>query len=247
MAHGTVWEQTSGNHRRLPHTIDPARLTGLFAPRYVVGMKEQWKQGLQWGGVVWLSWLSVSSVAWVIATAHFGLHPPSLILAAGWTFALALSWTRWARFGVAMGMVAQVYAGVILGKPIIGRADMIMNGTMTQSYLDLAPFLTAFLPSCLPLVPLLFMAPERPRYTAALALVGRYRDAAHELSGVRWMLVAAGVIALHIVLPEAVRWWTIDEEGRVCFWWTHVGGALAPCATLFGLAAIRQPRDRVAT
>jgi hypothetical protein len=170
-----------------------------------------------------------------------------LILAAGWTFALALLWTRWARLGVAIGMIAQVYAGVVLGKPILGRADMVMNGAMTQSYLDLAPLLTAFLPSCLPLVPLLFMTPERPRYTAALALVGRWSDAARSLAGVRWMLVAVGVVAVHIALPEAVRWWTIDEEGRVCFWWTHVGAALAPCVALFGLAAIHQPRDRVAT
>jgi hypothetical protein len=159
--------------------------------------------------------------------------------------ALALTWTRWSRVGIAIGIIAQVYAGVVVGHPFIERVDYRLDGVMTESYLDLAPLLSSFLPRCLPLVPLLFMAPSRPRYAAALALVGRWTDAAREFAGLRWILVAAGVLALHSAAPEALEWWTIDEHGRVGFDVWRVAGALLPCMILFGVAAIRDPRERL--
>ncbi len=208
-------------------------------------MKEQWKQGLQWGGVVWLAWLAVSSsAAFVTDYANNGFYLGSMLPAVGWALALAISWTRWSRLGLALGIATQVYAGAFLDPPIVARVDYQMGDVMTESYLNLEPLLSSFLPRCLPLVPLLFMAPTRPRYTAALALVGRWTDAARELTGLRWILVAAGVLALHSAAPEALRWWVINEDGRVSFWWSRVLGALAPCAMLFGVAAIRTPRDR---
>jgi hypothetical protein len=210
-------------------------------------MKEQWKQGLQWGALIWLSWISVSSVARVIECAHFGLSAQSILPAVGWLLALALVWTRWSRLGIAIGIAAQVYAGAFVYPPVVQHVDVQIGDTMSQSYLDLEPLMTSFLPRCLPLLPLLFMAPLRPRYTAALALVGRWTDAARELSGLRWILVAAGVLALHSAAPEALRWWGIDEDGRVFFQTWRVAGALVPCVILFGLAALPRPRDRVAT
>jgi hypothetical protein len=210
-------------------------------------MKDQWTKGLQWGGVAWLTWIAASSVAMVIRYAHHGVHVPFLLPALAWPLALALTWTRWSRLGIALGIAVQVYAGAILEAPIVQRVDYQMGEVMTQSYLDLEPLLSSFLPRCLPLLPLLFMAPIRPRYAAALALVGRWRDATRELAGVRWMLVAAGVLALHLAAPEALQWWGIDEDGHVFFQAWGIAAALAPCAILFGLAAIPERRERAAT
>ncbi len=207
-------------------------------------MKDQWKQGLQWGGVVWLGWIALSSIAFVLRYAHYGFSAQSMIPAAAWSIAFGLLWTRWSRLGIAIGIAAQVYAGVILGQPIVARSDYQMGDVMAESYLDLEPLLKSFLPACLPLVPLLFMAPTRPRYTAALALVGRWEDAAREMVGLRWTLVAAGVLALPGAAPEALRWWCIDESGRVFFDVMRVGAALAPSAILLGIAAVRLPRVR---
>ncbi len=210
-------------------------------------MREQWSKGLQWGGVAWLAWVAASSVAHVVRYSSNGVYTPFLLMAVGWTFALALTWTRWSTQGVAVGILIQIYAGAILEAPIVQREDYMFRGVMTESFLNLEPLLSSFLPRCLPLVPLLILAPERPRYAAALALVGRFRDAARELSGVRWMLVAVGVLALPFAAPEALQWWGINVEGRVYFQWVGIAGALAPCAVLFGLAAVRVPRGRPAT
>ena len=211
-------------------------------------MRDQWKKGLQWGAVAWLAWLAVSSsVGFIVDTASAGFYLGSALPMLGWGIALALAWTRWSRFGIALGIAAQVYAGAFVYPPIVQRVDYQLGDVMTASYLDLEPLLSSFLPRCLPLVPLLFMAPTAPRYTAALALVGRWADAAKELVGLRWILVAAGVLVVHSAAPEALKWWSIDDNGRVVFTFWRVVGALAPCAILFGLAGVRVPPDRVTT
>jgi hypothetical protein len=207
-------------------------------------MREQWTKGFQWGGVAWLACVAASSVLQVVRYSVEGVYPPFLLMAAGWTFALALTWTRWSRVGVAAGILLQVYVGAILEAPIVQREDYMFRGVMTESFLNLEPLLSSFLPRCLPLLPLLFMAPAKPRYAVALALVGRWRDAVRELAGVRWMLVAAGIVALPFAAPEALQWWGINEDGRVDFQWASVARALAPCAVLFGLAAIRPRTGR---
>lgn len=139
---------------------------------------------------------------------------------------------------MAIGIAGQVYAGVILEKPIIAVEEYQSIDEPTQHVLNIAPLLNTFLPCCLPLVPLLFMLPKRPVYTAALALVGRWSDAAREMEGFRWVLVAAGVIALRAGLPEAVRWWIIDENGRLAICGSNEASSMAPFVMLFGLAAL---------
>jgi hypothetical protein len=225
----------------------PSGVTVPGSTRGGASTKDEWSKGLQWGGVAWLVWLVMSTVGTALrcAGAGAGFVPQFAIPAIGWTVALALTWTRWSRVGIAIGITAQVYAGVVLGHPILERVDYRLDGVMTESYLDLAPLLSSFLPRCLPLLPLLFVVPSRPRYAAALALVGRWTDAAREFAGLRWILVAAGVLALHSAAPEALEWWTIDEHGRVGFDVWRVAGALLPCLILFGVAAIRDPRERL--
>lgn len=48
--------------------------------------------------------------------------------------------------------------------------------------------------------------------------------------GIRWVLVAAGVLVLHTAFPEVLRWWRISMDGRVHFNGWHVARRLVPCA-----------------
>lgn len=185
--------------------------------------KRQFKQGLQWGGLLWLAHLVLASLAHLRAVHPFVL--PYLLPGAAWALALALTWTRWSRLAVALAVSAQAGAAV----------------AMTASMGELRVTLSAFLPLCLPVLPLLFMAPERPRLTIALALVGRWRDAARTLAGLRWPVVAVGILLL-----ERTGWaalstaWSSEDSLRI----PGQGILLAflPQAVLFGLAAVPRPR-----
>lgn len=57
----------------------------------------------------------------------------------------------------------------------------------------------AWLPLVLPVLPLVVLTPERPRLTAALALVGRWRDAARMLVGWRERAFELGAV-VHVAL-----------------------------------------------
>ena len=209
-------------------------------------MKDQWKKGLQWGGLIWLAYLAASSIWWfadqmLLASFNDG----QLLRAMGWTLAFALAWTRWSRLGIVIGVAAHVYAGFVLDDPPSVDVSTLLVDGVQRSFNDYESIARRFVPACLPVLPLLFMRPERPVYAAALAMVGRWNDAAREVEGLRWILVAAGVFLLSMTDPDAVRYWapaynapTLDSILRV------VVGA-SPPAILFGLAALRDPRERV--
>jgi hypothetical protein len=205
-------------------------------------MKEQWTKGLQWGGIAWLGWIAASSLATALRTAHYGVYLPHLIPAAAWSLALALTWTRWSRVGVAGAVAAQVVSGAVLTDIHSYYQFCSVDDGPVRSYLDLQPLLSSFVPMILPVLPLLFLIPERPRLTVALALVGRFRDAARSLAGFRWLLVAAGVVLLARSGLEALDWWRFDDEGVPYFRMGAVVVAFVPQAVLFALAAI--PRLR---
>jgi hypothetical protein len=185
--------------------------------------KLQFKQGLQWGGIAWLAHLVISSLEHVRAVNPFFL--PYLIPGIAWALALALAWTRWSRIAIALAVVAQAWAAV----------------ARTAGLGEFGVTLSAFVPSCLPVLPLLFMAPERPRLTVALALVGRWRDAARTLAGLRWPMVAMGVVLL-----ERSGWaslstaWSSGDSLRIPGQGILI--AFVPPAVLFGVAAL--PRLR---
>jgi hypothetical protein len=181
-------------------------------------MKDQWKQGLQWGAVVWLGWVALRST---VAAFH-GWSP---ILAFAWLAALALTWTRWSRAGVGAALFAQAAAGIFRAASYEGEMH--------------APWmLTFFLPMSLPLLPLLFMAPERPRLTLALACVGRWRDAARSLAGVRWIPVALGVVLLNHTAWRAMEQRVDGLDGGLVLDPWMLLTVFAPQAALFGMAAL---------
>jgi hypothetical protein len=189
-----------------------------------MGTNPQIKQGLQWGGVVGLAHLVISSLGHLRAVNPFFL--PYLISGAAWALALALAWTRWSRIAVALAVVAQAWGAV----------------TMTASMGAFGVTLSAFMPRCLPVLPLLFLAPERPRLTIALALVGRWRDAARTLAGWRWAAVAIGVLLLErsawIAMSAA---WSSEDTFRIPAQGILI--AFVPQAVLFGLAVLPRLRS----
>jgi hypothetical protein len=186
--------------------------------------KRQFKQGLQWGGIVWLAHLVISSLKHLRAVNPFFL--PYLIPGAAWALALVLAWTRWSRIAVAVAMVAQAWGAV----------------AMTANMDEFGVTLSAFVPSCLPVLPLLFMSPERPRLTIALALVGRWRDAARTLAGWRWPVIAIGVLLLERSAWTALSTaWSSEDSIRIPG--QGILLAFVPQAVLFGLAALPRLRS----
>src|SRR4051812_10461066 len=189
-----------------------------------MSVKEQFKQGLQWGAVLWLAHIVVSSLRHFRAVNPFFL--PYLLPFAAWLIAFTLTWTRWSRVGVAVAVMAQTAAAIAI----------------TGSLGEVGVTMSACMPLCLPVVSLLFMAPERPRLTVALALMGRWRDAAQTLAGWRWPIVALGVLLL-----ERSGWaslstaWSAENGIRIPGQGILI--AFAPQAALFALAALPRMRS----
>ena len=76
------------------------------------------------------------------------------------------------------------------------------------------------------------VAPERPRLTLALAVVGRWRDAARSLAGLRWIPVAAAVLLLNRTTWRVLAW-PVDALGGGLFFdpWVILS-VFAPLAVL---------------
>jgi hypothetical protein len=170
-------------------------LTGSLAVRYAAFMKEQWSKGLQWGSVVWLSWVAARSTV-------AAYHGSSLVPAMVWLAALALVWTKWARGGVAAALLVQTVTGMV-------------RATGYGGEMPLPWVLSFFLPMSLPLLPLLLLAPERPRITLALLAVGRLRDAAAQLAGWRWLAVAAALVLLNRAAWEVLQGYEAEATAAV--------------------------------
>jgi hypothetical protein len=206
-------------------------------------MKDEWTKGVQWGAMVWLVWLSASLVFHsTLETAKYGAFLPHLLPTIAWSAALALTWTRWSRSGVALAIAVQIISGAFLADIPVNYQYCKIDDGPVRSYLDLQPLLSAFMPQILPAIPLLFLVPDRPRLTMALALVGRWRDAGRSLAGWRWVLVAAGVALLARSGLEGLDWWNFNEDGVPYFRAGAIGVAFAPQVVLFALAEL--PRLR---
>jgi hypothetical protein len=213
-------------------------------------MKEQWTKGLQWGAIAvlaCLTWQTLRADVGYLAYFHdqapyrlpCALHAATdaILLAA-----LALQWTRWSRLGIFAVVVAELLTlGVSWG-----------GYPMTHSTVAGLPFATQatmFAVSSSPLLgllPLLVLEPEHPRLTTALALVGRWRDAARSLAGWRWILVAVGLYLVGSAVASTLAATLGDDDTRALIPWEIVE-SIAPCVVLFGLAALPRRRRLLAS
>jgi hypothetical protein len=193
-------------------------------------MRDQWSKGVQWGSVAWLVYVTGSSLVRAFHPAHYGAYLPQLLPAAAWLAGLALTWTRWSRAGIRVAIVVQAVAGTV-------------QATSYPGDMPLAWALTFWLPMSLPLIPLLFVIPDRPRLTFALVFVGRFRDALRQLAGWRWVAVAAGIVLLNHAAWSASRWDVYGVDGVLRFDPWAVLTAFLPQAVLFGLAAFPRVRS----
>jgi len=206
-------------------------------------MKEQWLKGLSWGSLA-----AVSLAAWQWL-GGFVLHPLlesksyrtyylvcTLGMAAFFTLA-ALTWTPLSR----------AYVLLLIGVVLVQSAPMwaahyVYEGTDAGRLEPFSPIMFVLLgAAALPMFPMLFVDPECPRLTVALAFVGRFRDAARTLTGWRWPLVALAVFYFDRTVSAAIGalYW---DNGAVKFTTWDMLMALAPCVALCGLAALPRPR-----
>ncbi len=130
-------------------------------------MREQWKQGLQWGAAAvvarWLApwivypfWRAMGETEnWQLMRAiHIGASVPIFAL-------FVVTWTRYSRIAVAALVVYLAWQV----EPDSSTFPSVLSLRViyaVRPYVEIVSFL-----------PLLFITPERPRLTVALALVGR--------------------------------------------------------------------------
>ncbi len=201
-------------------------------------MKEQWKQGLQWG--------AVAAVAWWIAPY---LVSPLQALAGGsgssrLHYALCATITvpvfvliaiTWSRLSLA--------ALLLLVFVVLWQAEPMTASVPVSAAYALVSFVFWHV-AVVQFLPLLLVTPELPRITVALALVGRFREALATLAGFRWIAVAVGVFSLDRTVLAVCSAMYAKDGALQC----NVGellAALVPSAILFGLAAMPRPRSPV--
>jgi hypothetical protein len=209
-------------------------------------MKEQWLKGLQWGSLA-----AVSLAAWQWL-GGFILQPMRksdsyttyhLVCALGMVAFFALAALTWSP-------LSRAYVLLLIGVVLVQSASMcaphyVCDGAKAGTIEPFSPSLFVLQGApALPMLPMLFVDPECPRLTVALAFVGRFRDAARMLAGWRWPLVGLGVFYFNRTVSAAagaVYW----DEGAIKVTTWDMLVALGPCAALFGVAALPRPRKVV--
>ena len=206
-------------------------------------MKEQWLRGLQWGSLAAVSlaawqWLGGFILQPLLKSESYTTY--HLVCALGMIAFSALAALTWSP-------LSRAYVLLLIGVVLVQSASMcaphyVCDGADAGTIEPFSPrrFVLQGAPA-LPMLPVLFVDPEYPRLTVALAFVGRFRDAARRLAGWRWMLVGVAVFFFNrtvIAAAGAVSW----DEGAIKFTTWGMLAALGPWASLLGLAALPRPR-----
>lgn len=207
-------------------------------------MREQWKQGLQWGAAAvvarWLAPWIVYPFWWAMGqTENWQLMRAIYLGASVLIFALiVVTWTRCSRLAVA-ALVVYLAWQVEPDSATFPSVLALRVICALRPYAEIVAFL-----------PLLFITPERPRLTVALALLGRWREAARTLAGWRWPLVAVGVFLFGDVAGVFARSFcgmSVDNAPAVLCWnGCDMFCAIAPSLAPFVIAAL-PPWRRLAT
>ncbi len=198
-------------------------------------MKDQWKQGLQWGAVAAVAWW----IAPYLVTPFYMLTGAPASIRVHYALCTAIAVPIAALIAITWSKVSRVAVLVLLAVSL-WQADPMTSSVPVSPAYALVSFVF-WHAAAVQFLPLLLVTPERPRVTVALALVGRWREALETLSGFRWIAVAAGVFSLDkTVLAVCAAMYAKDGALRCNV--SELLAALAPSAILFGLAAL--PRLR---
>lgn len=206
-------------------------------------MKEQWLKGVQWGSLAAVSlaawqWLGGFIIQPMLKSESYTTY--HLVCALGMIAFSALAALTWSP-------LSRAYVLLLIGVVLVQSASIcaphyVCDGADAGTIEPFSPkrFVLQGAPA-LPMLPVLFVDPECPRLTVALAFVGRFRDAARMLAGWRWVLVAIAVFCFNRTVSAAAGalYW---DQGAVKFTTWDMLVALAPCAILLGVAALPRPR-----
>ncbi len=209
-------------------------------------MKDQGLKGLSWGALAAVAlyawqWLGGFVLHPLLESKNYtAYHLGSALGMVALTALAALTWTPLSR----------AYVLLLIGAVLVQSSRMwaphyVGDGADAGTIEPFSPSMFLLLSaSALPMLPLLFVDPEHPRRTVALASIGRFRDAARTLTGWRWPLVALAVFFFNrtVTAAFAAIYW---DNGAIKFTPWEMLTALAPCAILLGLAAL--PRLRPLT
>jgi hypothetical protein len=243
-------------------------LTGLDTARYMRPMtaRQQWSQGLQWGGCAWLCYVVAHSVIdlvcpgwrteplpdgfpprlWEMRHVEMGWWPAaSWLTTALWLLAVVLvaAGARRARPAVALAILAQAALGVREAARFLASAA---SSHYETSWQPVVLVVGLFVPVCLAALPLVFLPVTRPREVLARMARGRWREAWDYTGGPGVLTVAIAVPWLHVGLRDALE---AAHEGyqlmnvlHVAFlsghpWWIAAAISLVLAATTVWAAA----------
>jgi hypothetical protein len=162
--------------------------------------------GLQWGAFAWLSYIAVQQILdkrdWALLAWPVGI----LLLVSG---------SRWARHVVALGIAVQLAYGIHEAIPFFQLGICREMGT----YWNVINWLLmSGIAQCIGMVPLVLWGAEGLRVTAAMCLLGRFRDAWAHSGGFVAILAAIPVV---IVNHATLRFFHEEELGAFV-----IGGVL---------------------
>lgn len=208
-------------------------------------MKDQWKQGLQWGAVAAVArWIApyLVTLFYTAGDTPTSFRLCEVLCAAVAVPVFALIVLTWSRFSRAILLV--------IASVILWRSDWEPLGHSATASFAITRFVFWQHAEVIRFLPLLFLTPSLPRLTVAFALLGRWRDAARTLAGFRWVPVAVGVFflgrlvngvgqsfygeSLDNVSPAILRW---DTDRLVV--------AIAPFVALLVVAALPSRRPHL--
>jgi hypothetical protein len=160
--------------------------------------KQKLRMGLQWGALAWLVYIAVQAIRdelnWALLVWPVGI----LLLVAG---------SRWARHAVALGIAVQLVYGF---REAFRVFPLDFCPELGPYWIVIVWLCRSGIAQCLGMVPLVLWRAEGLRVTAAMCMLGRFRDAWTRSGGLVAMLAA---IPMVIVNHATLRFFHEEELG----------------------------------
>jgi hypothetical protein len=160
--------------------------------------KQKVQMGLQWGAFAWLSYIAYQAIDekhdWALLVWPLGI----LLIVVG---------SRWARHAVALGIVVQLTYGA---RGAISMQELGIYEGMGTYWTVINWLQMLGTAQCIGMIPLVLWRAEGLRITAAMCMLGRFRDAWIRSGGVVAILAS---IPMVIVNHATLRFFHEEEIG----------------------------------